>query len=98
MASVDVSAGAVVLIEDGTMIIGAVSGYPSEMTPALRSPIEDRDGFLDAVVHSGESGVFGSQAEMVERFRPRRAHPIAPVPRRGLHPIPGRGARRVCST
>jgi len=49
MASVDVTVGAVILIEDDTMIVGAVQGYPEEITPEHRSPVDDRDGFLDAV-------------------------------------------------
>ena len=92
MASVDVTAGAVVFIDDGEMVIGAVVGYPADMTPATRSPVDDRDGFLDAVVTTGQPAVFGSQDELAARF-PDRAEHIRSLPYHALAflPIPGRG-------
>lgn len=91
MASLDVTAGAVVLMDNGEMVIGAVVGYPAEMTPALRSPVDDRDGFLEAIVTTGQPGVFGSQDELAARF-PDRAERIRSLPYHAVAflPIPGR--------
>ena len=91
MESVDVTVGAVILIEDNTMIVGAVEGYPAEMTPEHRSPVDDRDGFLDAVVSANEPGVFNSRDELIARF-PDSADRIRSLPYHAIVflPIPGR--------
>jgi serine/threonine-protein kinase RsbW len=91
MAAVGVSVGAVVLIDDDQLVVGAVEGYPEDLTPPHRSPVDDRDGFLDAVVRANEPGVFNSKEELLTRF-PDSAERIRSLPYHAVVflPIPGR--------
>ncbi|MEP6757875.1 MAG: GAF domain-containing protein [Actinomycetota bacterium] len=92
MASVDATAGAIVLIDDGRMVVGAVVGYPKDLTPERGSPIDDPGGFLEAVLSANEAGVFSSKDEMAARF-PERAERIRSLPYHVVVflQIPGRG-------